>query len=297
VRTLGIDLAWNLGTEDRPANETGVVALEPDGTILDGGWTVGVEATLAWIERLTDPDGTLAFVDASLLVPNPAGMRECEKWVGRCYGRWKVGANATNAASPGRAGVVLRESLERQGWRYDDGLDGPPVDGLVFSECYPYTTLVGVAALGYDAERPRYKRQPKGMRALEYRPARAAVCDDLIRRLERLPRAGVPLDLRSHPATSELLDKPSPLASRAYKHREDLIDAVLCAWTAQLWWRAGEDQCQVLADRSDSRPTPSIIAACRPEQRAARPRIDAVSNPGPAARGTAPSRPDRCSGR
>jgi predicted RNase H-like nuclease len=193
--------------------------------------------------------------------------------VGRRYGRWKVSANATNQASPGQAGTELRVALEALGWRYDDGRGGPPSTGRRMSECYPYTTLVGVAELGYDDERPRYKRQAKAMRAAEYQPLRATVCDDLIGRVARLAATGVPLDLGSHPVTTALLDEPSPLGERAYKHREDLIDAVLCAWTAQLWVQAGTARCQVLAERADGAdatcagPVPSIIAACRPEQR------------------------------
>jgi predicted RNase H-like nuclease len=269
VRALGIDLAWNVGTAARPANETGVVALDPDGTIADAGWTVGLDATVDWIERWFDRDGTMAFVDASLLVTNESGMRECERQVGRCYGRWKVSANPTSLGSPGQAGAELRRRLEADGWRYDDGLDGPPAGGLAMSECYPYTTIVGVAELGYDDERPRYKRQPKGMPAARYQPRRAQVCDELIGRVARLGATGIPLQLRSHPITADLLDRPSPLGDRAYKHREDLLDAVLCAWTAQLWLQTGFGRCQVLADPADGRPAPGIVVACRPEQRRA----------------------------
>jgi predicted RNase H-like nuclease len=33
-----------------------------------------------------------------------------------------------------------------------------------------------------------------------------------------------------------------------YKHREDLIDACLAAWTAALWIERGADRCQVLGE-------------------------------------------------
>lgn len=38
-----------------------------------------------------------------------------------------------------------------------------------------------------------------------------------------------PLLIQSHPVTGDLAKQPSPLNDPAYKHREDLIDALLCA--------------------------------------------------------------------
>ena len=54
------------------------------------------------------------------------------------------------------------------------------------------------------------------------------------------------------------------------KRREDLIDAVLCAWTAALWWRFGGARCQALGLAPDADGIqPAMIAPCRPEQRVA----------------------------
>ena len=75
--------------------------------------------------------------------------------------------------------------------------------------------------------------------------------------------------LQSHPVTKELAEKPSPVTDAAYKHREDLIDALLCAWTASLWERHGLDRCQVLGLPANPKhePAATIIAPARPEQR------------------------------
>ena len=102
------------------------------------------------------------------------------------YGKWKVSANSTNLDSPRLGGVALRQALEERGFRYDDGIDGPPESGRVVSECYPYTTIVGYEPFGYD-ERPLYKRSPKRMRVAEFRPIRAQACDDLIGRTADFP--------------------------------------------------------------------------------------------------------------
>lgn len=95
------------------------------------------------------------------------------------------------------------------------------------------------------------------------------MCDDLIVRLTGLRGADPPLLLDSHPTTADLARTPSPTATAAYKHREDLVDAVLCAWTAALWHRHGLDRCQVLGPTLAESPGPAatIVAPARPDQR------------------------------
>jgi predicted RNase H-like nuclease len=102
----------------------------------------------------------------------------------------------------------------------------------------------------------------------QWRGERAATCDDLIRRLAMLAAGDPPLLLDSHPVARALVEESSPLPDRAYKHREDLIDALLCAWTALLWLRHGAHRCQVLGGRrSGPEPAATIIAPALPAQR------------------------------
>jgi predicted RNase H-like nuclease len=91
----------------------------------------------------------------------------------------------------------------------------------------------------------------------------------LIRRITRLADADPPLLLQSHPVTTELAGQPSPLRDAACKHREDLIDALLCAWTASLWARHGLERCQVLGMPANptGNPAATMIVPARPEQR------------------------------
>jgi predicted RNase H-like nuclease len=266
---LGVDLAWRENSYGDAANETGVASIDSTGQILDAGWTRGVDETLAWVNNAAPGTPALLFVDAPLVVTNTAGQRLCETEVGRRYGRWKVSANSTNTGSARLAGVVFRDRLQSLGWKYSDGGAGPPVTGRVLSECYPYTTLVGAVELGYDIQRPRHKRPPRGMPAAQWRPKRAAACDELLRRLSSLATADPPLKLASHPITQRLIGEPSPIDDAAYKHREDLIDALLCAWTAALWARHGLARCQVLGHHGSlsSGPAATIIAPARAEQR------------------------------
>jgi predicted RNase H-like nuclease len=268
-RFIGIDLAWaQSGARTKP-NETGVAAIDAHGVVIECGWTCGLEETMSWLAKTAVDGATLAFVDAPLVVNNLAGQRPCEREVGQRYGRWKVSANSTNLNSPRQAGVLLRERLQESGWTYDDGRGGPPTGGLVFAECYPYTTLVGAAELGYDQERPTYKRRPARVPTAQWRTVRAAECDRLIAHMAALATADPPLLLSSHPVSRRLLAEPSPQRAADYKHREDLIDALLCAWTAALWFRHGLARCQVLGADSPLPPgqAPTIIAPARPGQR------------------------------
>lgn len=273
TRFLGVDLAWREGRDDLPANETGVAVLDPAGLVLDAGWTRGVPDTLDWANAAAGGHGAVMFVDASLVVRNLSGQRLCERQVGQRYGAWKVSAHSTNLRSPRLAGVRLLSVAEQAGWWYSDGSAGPPASGRAISESFPHCTLVGAAELGYDRERPRYKRPPRRLPVAAWRPRRAAACDELVRRLGGLATADPPLRLDSHPVTRQLAAEPSPPGDAAYKHREDLIDALLCAWTAALWVRHGLRRCQVLGLPDDAAagtaaaPAATIIVPARPEQR------------------------------
>lgn len=266
---IGVDLAWGEGSATRAANETGLVCLDAAGTVLDALTVRGIRPVADWLIGIAEP-GDVVAIDAPLVVLNETGMRECEREVGQRYGRWRVSANATNLSRPWQGGVVLRIVLEAAGFRYSDGSHPPATDEIDMFECYPYTALVGAAEFGYDVERPRYKRPNLALPAGDRRRFRADQCDELLRRMAGLATASPPLKLRSHPVTADLVETPSPMLDVPYKHREDLLDATLCAWIAALWATRGTDRCQVLGagaapDAAGRRPT--IIVPARPEQR------------------------------
>jgi len=267
---LGIDLAWGEGTATRPAKDTGLALVDETGAVLHAGWARGIDAVAEWIIDVAKP-GAVVAIDAPLVVENPSGMRLCERQVGMGYGRWHVAANASNTGVAWQGGVALRRALERRGFLYSDGIRPPdPAERTMF-ECYPYTTIVGMAELGYEHKRPRYKRLDKSLAVALARQARADACDELIRRMAALDTAAPPLVLASHEVSRSLLT-PSPLVDAAYKRREDMLDALLCAWTAAIWHHHGEARVQVLGrddavDAAGRRGT--IIAPARDAQRVA----------------------------
>ncbi|NQW88739.1 DUF429 domain-containing protein [Curtobacterium sp. VKM Ac-2861] len=270
---LGVDLAWGLGTAGRAPNETGLVAMEADGTITDAGWARGVDDVTTWIAERLGPRSLIA-VDASLVVTNPTGIRESERQVGQRYGRWKVAANPTNQASAASAGAQLLGRLTALGVGYvSDTASMHARTRPAMFECYPYTTLVGVEELGYDVERPRYKRLDLRVPAAEARARRAEAFDELVRRVRETP-LDPPLQLDSHPLTAGLAD-PSVLHGPTHKHREDLLDGALCAWTAAFWERHGDQRVQILGGDpglpsdpvDEAGRQPVVVAPARPSQR------------------------------
>ncbi len=272
TRYLGVDLAWGEGTSSKPANETGLAVIDEDGTVLDAGWARGIDNVERWITLWASP-GSFVAIDAPLIVHNVSGMRDCEREVGRGYGRSHVYANASNLSMRWLGGVTLFRRLDARGFRYlGDPRTKNDTAPTVF-ECYPYTTIVGAVELGYDGKRPRYKRPDRSLPLPLRRAARAEACDELVRRVGLLESADPPLRLDSHEVTRTLITEQSPMLDSAYKHREDLLDAVLSAWTASLWHRHGFGRVQLLgaASAPDSRGRRGIIVApARPEQRLAR---------------------------
>ena len=268
---IGVDLAWGEGTATRTANESGLALIDDTGRVLHAGWVRGIAAVADWIAETAGPGSVLA-IDAPLVIHNQSGMRLCERQTGMGYGRWKVSANASNTVMGWQGGVALRNRLEEIGFRYSDGITPPNPLDRTFVECYPFTTIVGMEELGYEDERPRYKRLDKALTSTLGRQGRAAACDELIRRMIGLATANPPLDILSHEVSRMLVDEPSPIDNIPYKHREDMLDALLCAWTAAIWHQHGDTRVQILGrdDTTDDRGRrATIVAPARVEQRVA----------------------------
>jgi predicted RNase H-like nuclease len=66
-----------------------------------------------------------------------------------------------------------------------------------------------------------------------------------------------------------LRQQHSPLDDRDYRHRVDLVDALICAWTAALWHRHGLARRQIIGapPAPDNGRTVVIIAPAHHEQR------------------------------
>lgn len=221
---IGIDLAW------APQNPTGLAALASRG---DGLEVRAVEL------RTTDEEivdfvreharaTTVVMVDAPLVIRTRRRMRACDRLTHSLFGRQHAGAYPANRANMGRytggvpRGEALGEKLAELGFPWPPGaLPAPPLGaGRWLFECYPHPAQVVLFGLPtvlkykkkrqeWPVARAEFKRYLKLTRALR-RPA--------IRFERRLLRE---LDVDG-------------VVGRAYKAREDRLDAIFCAYLAAL---------------------------------------------------------------
>ncbi|MWJ41619.1 DUF429 domain-containing protein [Clavibacter michiganensis subsp. michiganensis] len=270
-RFLGIDLAWAEGTATRPARETGLACIDAAGRVLDLATGRGIDEVVDWIARWDVP-GAVAAVDGPLVVANATGSRLAEKEVASRYGRLGISAYPSNTGRPAQGAVALRRRLEDAGWEYDDGsASARDADARTMIECYPYTTLVGAPELGFDAMKPRYKRLAPLLATADRRRHRAAEFRMVLDAVAGLADADPPLDVSTHPRAAALVADGPAIVERQHKHLEDLLDGLICAWTAAYWARHGLARSQVLGatdpvvDERGRRGT--IVAPARPHQR------------------------------
>jgi predicted RNase H-like nuclease len=271
-RFLGIDLAWAEGSAHRPARETGLACIDASGRVLALETARGIDAVVDWTLAWGGP-GAVAAVDGPLVVANATGSRLAEKEVASRYGRLGISAYPSNTGRPAQGAVVLRRRLEEAGWAYDDGSGSArDADARTMVECYPYTTLVGAPELGFAGMKPRYKRLAPLLATADRRPHRAVEFRAVLDAVAGLAHADPPLDMASHPRAAALVADGPAIVERQHKHLEDLLDGLICAWTAAYWARHGTARSQVLGatdpvvDALGRRGT--IIAPARPHQRA-----------------------------
>lgn len=225
---VGIDLAWNV---DR--NHTGIVVLRGDarGARFVASAT-GVSSLAGIVEFVQGhaSSSTVVAVDAPLVVTNATGFRECEREIGKRFGRFHASCHSNNLTrTPNPAGMRLVESLARHGFRHDFDLGrARQRKGRWLVEVYPHPAMVVLFGLRRII---RYKKgtvaqKRRGLRVLQRHLGTLAV-----------PSCG----LVSNRALEALLARNvGALAGQALKCYEDTLDALFCAYLAWYCWRWGE---------------------------------------------------------
>ncbi|MFZ5869767.1 MAG: DUF429 domain-containing protein [Actinomycetota bacterium] len=214
---LGVDLAW--GTRAR----TGLAAVDEAGGLVELTTLRTDDEILGWLRPRME-EGCLVAFDAPLIVRNDTGMRDCERLVGRYFGRFGIGCHAANRSMPvfadgGRAARLAREL----------SLDVAPASTARRRaiEVYPHPAIVQLFELDSAL---RYKQKPgRDLELLRHELVR------LLDHLESLEAADPPLALRRHPAWGQV--RRSVAAARRktqLRAVEDAVDAVVCAYVALL---------------------------------------------------------------
>jgi len=210
---VGIDLAWS--TRAR----TGLAVVGDSGVLAASASVRSDEEIDAWLADLRGAVVNVA-IDAPLIVTNATGMRECERLVGRAYGRYDASCHASNLSvsylSPPRARVLA----ERHGWRTDPAHVASTAEPAAI-EVYPHAAMVGLFGLGRTL---KYKRGPLAVR----QPAFVELLD----RMETIDVLALRDSTRWHRIRRSAAHASRPVELDGV---EDEVDAILCAHLAWVW--------------------------------------------------------------
>lgn len=211
-RCLGLDLAWS--TRAR----TGLAVVDDHGALLESISLVTDDDLVSWIDRW--PDLHVIGIDAPLIVPNELGSRECEKAIGRAFGRYDAGPYPSNRTNPLFDPPRALRLAEHFDWQPDPGSTIRPLA----LEVYPHAGMIGLFRLGRVLP---YKARPTRS-VPDRKQAFRRLCDQM---------EGVAvLRLGDHARWAEIRSAIDD-AQRPFQlgRVEDEIDAIFCAHLAWLW--------------------------------------------------------------
>ncbi len=220
-RFLGIDLGWY-------GKPSGLASLEFDGAALrlrSISRLAGTAEILGWIRQEAGGGDAIAAVDAPLVIPNAAGIREAERELNRDFHRFHAGCHAANLGRPFAANVTaFSRELESIGFAH--GAESTArAAGRFQIEVHPHAASVSL----FDLDRiVKYKRGIRDQRARELRRLKRLITT-------RLPALEPSLVVRLPPVPRTGNTKPV----------EDMIDAVLCAYIGAHWWWWGTQRNRV----------------------------------------------------
>lgn len=259
MRFIGLDLAWG------SKNTTGAVALERQNAATDGPPVLVVTAKADAL--LTDDDivkfvgdnddggGIIVGIDAPLDVPNQSGERPVEAALRRCFGRFQAGAHPANRnrLGPDVRGERIARRLESERGMisgYDFAARDESARQTV--EVFPHPAMVVLFGL---AKTLKYKAKPG--RDTASRLAEFARFTDGLKSLQTADPALL--------APDWLSDSLDGLTGKALKQREDLLDALMCAYIAAYFWQWGDgERCMVIGDKTNG----YIVTSTTPDLRA-----------------------------
>jgi histidinol-phosphate phosphatase family protein len=236
VYFVGIDLAWS------PRNRSGGAVLSADGQLRTARADLeGDDQVIEFVTSAIPPGAPgLVAIDAPLAVPNEFGGRPCDRQVAAAFGRFEAGpypANRRNLARyGGLRGEEITHRLQSLGFRLDPHVaQDMPTRQVI--EVFPHPATVSLFALDRTL---KYKAR----QGRDY-PSRWRALGRLRAHLAGLGKGDPPLHLT--PGITGMVIEGQ--RGRAFKETEDLLDAVVCAYSALYAWSHGPRGYAVYGDR------------------------------------------------
>ena len=226
MRFVGIDLAWS------PRNPSGGVVLSASGRVLASTSALGSDAEVLDFVTQALPGRApgIVAIDAPLAVPNETGARPCDRQVASTFGRYHAApypANRRNLSQyGGLRAEAIRQRLESLRFRHNPKIEHLDDRRLVV-EVFPHPATVSLFQLDRTL---KYKARATRPYELRWREM-ARLRDHLVSLRDSTP----PLHLTRELASLSI----EGLRGRRMKAVEDLLDALVCAYTALYAWHHG----------------------------------------------------------
>jgi predicted RNase H-like nuclease len=222
---VGVDLAWR-------DNTSGAVLLEwrGDGVVLRCARVLGDNSEiLRFIENVGG--GVVVAVDAPLVISNPPGTaRPVDLMLSRVFRRFHAATLPSDVTSAPRAGELLKAL-------YGLGFSYTVLGERTVIEVYPHASQVALFGLE---------------KTLKYKRGRVFERKRELARLQELIRICLPVlvpPLRRNSLFDEITAVDvGGLRGRGLKEFEDILDALICAYTACYYWYWREERCFVFRD-------------------------------------------------
>ena len=229
LRLIGSDLAWGKLDGGEPAGSGCAELVWRNGRLeLTRLCSLGrVKEIVDWIED--EPGDWVVAIDAPLRITNPKGSREAEKQVRKYYKKFKVGAHSSNTTrqqfKEHYQGRQILEQLEARGGTLVEKREHLS-DGPLFFETYPHPAMVELFELDGII---RYKSGKKCHVCCQ-RKGQQRLADKIGEHFCEEPKG--PRLCRNKLLDNLLREPDEALHGKALKTREDLLDAVVCAYIA-----------------------------------------------------------------
>lgn len=230
VMCIGVDLAWKAG------NWSGVAVAhlnsrERTMKILNTEWVREKEKILKWATNHDRKTTVVVAIDAPIFAPNRTRGRQCDRDLSSDFWDYEAGCHPaflSKCAYP----IEFRTSLQRVGFCADPARV-PQSSGLWQVEVYPHPWQVVLFKLKKTI---KYKKNGMDSRRREL--------GRLVQYMQQYLSQKEPRLVES-PELQELYDLGTTLKGKAFKEREDRLDAVVCAYSAAYFWLWGENLCHV----------------------------------------------------
>jgi histidinol-phosphate phosphatase family protein len=232
MRFVGLDLAWS------PRNRSGGVVLSAEGEFLHAGGILGDDDEVLDLIVKAIPAGRpgLIAVDAPLAVPNETGGRPCDRQVAAVFRRFEAAPYPANRRNLSRYGGLraegLRQQLQQLGFHHNP-LVAHRIPTRQVIEVFPHPATISLfhldRTLKYKARRGR--AYPFRWREL------SRLREHLFSLADAAPPLHLPPDVAKMPIEG--------LRGTAFKEFEDLLDAMVCAYSALYVWHHGPRGCAI----------------------------------------------------